>query len=574
MERLCDVNDNKQPFYVYIGGNAGTGKSYLIQAIIEATKYLGRFSGSELDKPSVLIMAPTGNAAYIIHGKTIESALGMEPQKGKGYMKMSASRESTLNFAYENVLCGFIDEISMVGTNKLSRVNFRLQDIRGSKDFIRGIPFITTGDFGQLPPVGDQMIWKPSNLDGRPSISSNFWDDNFSIYFLTEKMRTKDEQFAETCDKVRKGQIDDDVQNYLKSRIVETEIPSEAHNDSFKYGKLSIIVTTNKRREEINNEKLLQLLPNEKQYDAFATDRATNFKKHPKRGTGKDEGQLSTNLMLRRNAPVVITCNHSEAKYREDGINNGARGYIDSIQTNKENPEMPEVVWVVFMDENVGQKLRQDKRYLTNDHKPHNKAAVPIEREKRQFAPNSGNITYQRSQFPLTIAYALSSHKCQGQTLEEVILDFRDSRIFPSSFYVALSRVKEGIKVYLRDYQRDYIVVNEEVEQKIQAMLMFKKYLTYKTYLDEQIYVKKDEEVKIGYLNINGLTHANHGKYLNEDKNLSNLDILALSETKLKKESNEEITKLLSNWILLIRQDSDDEEIHMGMNVLVSKNLT
>ena len=35
-------------------------------------------------------------------------------------MKMSASRESTLNFAHENVLCGFIDEISMVGANKLS----------------------------------------------------------------------------------------------------------------------------------------------------------------------------------------------------------------------------------------------------------------------------------------------------------------------------------------------------------------------------------------------------------------------------------------------------------------------
>ena len=65
--------------------------------------------------------------------------------------------------------------------------------------------------------------------------------------------------------------------------------------------------------------------------------------------------------------------------------------------------------------------------------------------------------------------------------------------------------------------------------------------------------------------------HAHHRQYLNEDKNLSNLDILALSETKLKKESNEEITKLLSNWILLIRQDSDDEEIHMGMIVLVSK---
>ena len=129
IERLCDVSGNKQSFYVYIGGNAGTGKSHVIQAIIEATKYLGRYSGSELEKPSVLVMAPTGNAAYIIHGKTIESALGMQPQKGQGYIKMSASKESTLHFTYENLLSGFIDEVSMVGTNKFARINFRLQDI-------------------------------------------------------------------------------------------------------------------------------------------------------------------------------------------------------------------------------------------------------------------------------------------------------------------------------------------------------------------------------------------------------------------------------------------------------------
>ena len=106
------------------------------------------------------------------------------------------------------------------------------------------------------------------------------------------------------------------------------------------------------------------------------------------------EAQLSSNLILKRNAPVVITCNHSEAKYRDDGLNNGARGYIDSIQPNKDNPELPEVVWVVFMDERIGKRLRQDKKYLTNEHKPHNKKAVPIEKQKRQFAPNSGNITY------------------------------------------------------------------------------------------------------------------------------------------------------------------------------------
>ena len=101
---------------------------------------------------------------------------------------------------------------------------------------------------------------------------------------------------------------------------------------------------------------------------------------------------------------------------------------------------------------------------------------------------------------------------------------------------------------------------------------MFKNYRFFKTYLDEQIYVNQGNELKIGYLNINGLTHAHHGDYLNQDKNLSKLDILALSETKLKKETNKQIADLLSNWIVMERQDSDDNEIHMGMLILISKN--
>ena len=574
VERLCDVEEDKQPFYLYIGGEAGTGKSHLLRIMIEATKYIGKYSGSELEKPSVLVMAPTGNAAYIINGKTIESALGMRPQKGQGYMKLSSSVESTLRFTYENVLVAFVDEVSMVGSNKLARINFRLQDIMGHKEFMAGVPFVVTGDFGQLPPVGDTLVWKSSSLDGRPGISPNYWDDYFKIVFLTEKMRTNDDRFAKICDKVRKGMIDEEVQKYLQSRVVEKEIPSETFNDNFKHGKLSIIVPTNIKREQINNEKLEKLLPDEVLYYATATDTATNFKmssKSNKQQSKKDEGQLSASLLLKKHAPVVITSNHSEAKYRQDGVNNGARGYVDSIQTNPDDPNMVDVVWVVFNDKKIGQKLRQDKQCLLKQHKPESELAVPIEKLKKEFRPGSGNIAYQRSQFPLTLAYALTSHKCQGQTLDEVIIDFRETRIFPASFYVAMTRVKMGDKVYLRKYDKDFILFNEDVEKKMESMKLFKSYSPLKVYLDHEVYCKKEEEVKIGYLNINGVADANHGNYLNQDKNLLNLDILVLAETKLKYQSDEELKDLLSNWNILLRQDANDDEVHMGMLCLISK---
>jgi chromosomal replication initiation ATPase DnaA len=386
VERLCDVSENKVPFYIYIGGEAGTGKSHLARIMLEATKFIGQFSGSELEKPSVLVMAPTGNAAFIVHGKTIESALVMRPQKGQGYVKMSSSIESTLRFTYENVLSAFVDEVSMVGSNKLARINYRVQDIIGKTQFMGEIPLVATGDFGQLPPVGDQMIWKPSTLDGRPGISLNYWNENFRIFYLTEKMRTSDEKFGNVCDKIRKGLIDEEVKAYLESRVVQQEIQSEQSNESFKHGKLSIIVPTNKKREQINQDKLSKLLSNEKLYYASATDRATNFRKvsdPQKQQSKKDESQLSASLLLKKNAPVVITSNHSEAKYRQDGINNGARGYIDSIQRNPDDPTIVEVVWVVFIDTTIGQTLRQDKQKLFNQHKPENKLAVPIEKLKK-----------------------------------------------------------------------------------------------------------------------------------------------------------------------------------------------
>ena len=136
-----------------------------------------------------MAIAPTANAAYIIGGKTIESALGLE---GSNYVyrKLSADRESDLKYQYEDVSAIFIDEISMVGSGKLAKINFRLQDIaEGSnrKQFMGNKSCIVTGDMWQLPPVKDKYIFTNTNLDQRPRIAPSHWDENFTIYYLAEK---------------------------------------------------------------------------------------------------------------------------------------------------------------------------------------------------------------------------------------------------------------------------------------------------------------------------------------------------------------------------------------------------
>ena len=119
--------------------------------------------------------------------------------------------------------------------------------------------------------------------------------------------------------------------------------PNENDNKPFKTGKLSIIVTTNMKKDFLNNQKLSDLLPEETEYMCNSIDRVLNLPGNPKLSE-KDQfnlnrtGNLPTSLKVKVGAPVVLTSNHPKAIYRDDGIMNGARGYIQAIQTSQNNP--------------------------------------------------------------------------------------------------------------------------------------------------------------------------------------------------------------------------------------------
>ena len=196
---------------------------------------------------------------------------------------------------------------------------------------------------------------------------------------------------------------------------------------NFKEGRISIIVTTNRKRQEINESKLEMLLKNEITYEILASDRSTNIENPPDVSSKlpiTQTGGLEKRLLIKTNAPIVVTSNHNLGKYKEDGIVNGARGYVDSLQFSKSNKSEVEVLWVVFKDKTVGRLLRFDYSHLKKLHQPIHKDAVPLLRQKKNFSINKGEVKFQRTQFPITLAYAITAYKCQGDTLEEVIIDF------------------------------------------------------------------------------------------------------------------------------------------------------
>ena len=138
---------------------------------------------------------------------------------------------------------------------------------------------------------------------------------------------------------------------------------------------------------------------------------------------------------------------------------------------------------------------------------------------------------------------------------------------------MALTRVKMGSKVFLKSFEQSYIKVNKSIEEKVDAMRKYQQYRFKKIYLDEQIFDTDDGEIKIGYLNVNGLLDGGHAEYLNSDHNLLNLDILALAETKLNQRFGTAMIKQkLSSWKLIGRYDCEDGTKHMGLMLLSNNN--
>ena len=93
------------------------------------------------------------------------------------------------------------------------------------------------GDLWQLPPIYDSIITDNNCLDGRPDFAPSHWKDNFKIYYLTQKMRSKeDSEFSSICDRVGRANINKEDEDFLRSRKLKTEI--EDDNENFKTGKI------------------------------------------------------------------------------------------------------------------------------------------------------------------------------------------------------------------------------------------------------------------------------------------------------------------------------------------------
>jgi exonuclease III len=223
-------------------------------------------------------------------------------------------------------------------------------------------------------------------------------------------------------------------------------------------------------------------------------------------------------------SPVMLTTNLNKS----DGLTNGARGYVVDVD------ETRAIVWVKFHGD-VGKKTAALSRHKF-DLRGKN-GAVPIQKMKATFK-HRGSVRIQRSQFPLVLAYAITSHKSQGQTLKKVIVDFSGNRRSDAgSFYVAVTRVKKLTDLYLRQFDAGLIKTSLAVSKELSRLRSHARYELVNQPLYHDIFSlfgKLDsEEIRITYINVNGLLDADHIRDLESDMNLTSSDVLRIAETKI-----------------------------------------
>ena len=118
------------PLYLFITGGAGTGKSHLIKTITASVSKTLCYGNSCIEKPNLLLLAPTGVAAVNINGTTIHSALGISIEsRGLTLQKLSDTRRCKLRQDLSDVKALIIDEVSMVSNKLLLYVHQRLIEI-------------------------------------------------------------------------------------------------------------------------------------------------------------------------------------------------------------------------------------------------------------------------------------------------------------------------------------------------------------------------------------------------------------------------------------------------------------
>ena len=185
------------------------------------------------NKPNPVIrLAPTGIAAFGINGMTVHSALSL-PVKPP-FNPLAPSTLSKLQHQWKDIKLLIIDEKSMIGRTMAGKMDSRLQQIIAD-EVMGGIGVLLFGDFAQLPPVGDSLLYsskiplKPLQIAGRDVYLSFNQSTTLQHIFRQQGNDPISQHFRDLLLRQRTYSITQEDYDLLSSRFSQN-LPDEEKN--------------------------------------------------------------------------------------------------------------------------------------------------------------------------------------------------------------------------------------------------------------------------------------------------------------------------------------------------------
>ncbi len=388
---------------VFLTGAPGSGKTHL----------LNRFIGylRERDVP-VAITAPTGIAATHIGGTTLHSWSGMGVRDAiDEHVIEKILSKSYLRTRFEKTRVLIIDEVSMLTPGLFESVDALLRNIRFSTEPFGGIQVVLTGDFFQLPPIGDFPA------DGRFVWQTVTWQRlSPTVCYLSERHRHSDSALVRLLDDLRKGEVSEESYSVLQSRF-QHPLPATVRPTR--------LFTHNVDVDRINSEELNNLLDTEHAFSATLRGNPVIAEKMLQNSLVTEE------LELKKGAFVMFIKNNFE-----QGYVNGTLGEV------------------LGFDDDTGLPII----------KTTTGSEILVFPEEWSMVDERGKKLASIEQIPLRLAWAITVHKSQGMTLDAAEVDL--SKAFdPGHGYVALSRVKDLAGLRLLGLNETALLVDKTVLQ-------------------------------------------------------------------------------------------------------------
>lgn len=475
----------------FIGGEGGTGKSRIIEAIVQVFAAKGM-------SHRLLVTATSGAAAARINGVTIHSACRivkdssrMSAKNPEGFTPSAPADlfidgQTRMNWQEKYML--IIDEVSMLGARTLYLVNQQLQKLRGREQDFGGIPVVLfCGDFHQFRPVQDRPIVLPSTefpwhkektfrIEQRHQHDKAYalWEKFTTVIMLNEQVRAAgDPRLRRLLTRIRQGiqdQSDVDTLNetcYQENRRIPWESDITAVTPLNK-NRWNLILEATLSFQRRGQEPVHIFISEHKWKDGVPTDEeALNIL-----GMGDDSSIPVPGIFLFvRNMPLIL----NENTFQGLKAVNGAEYDAVEIIVDRAYPGH-------LIGEGMILHYGPPAGIIVSSRSTRDFHFVGLPQGTILLTPITTKINCQRKRpwqkidvyrrgLPCTAGFACTDYKVEGRTLAKAALELRGTgtvniggeaiptRCDPYTLYVQLSRCKslDGIILLSKARASDFI---------------------------------------------------------------------------------------------------------------------